>query len=192
MRDTVKTPSEMTHSEMLAIMFRLGLKPTGRRTAILLGLSQRQLQRIYALHSPIPAPIQRLLSLYDEVLIGESEDSKQSGLRGHRINGSPARSRRMPNGGPQRKPTSNVVSAAVLPPSPRSHLPVGQRLLRAPPVSAMILTSRFVSQRTPANRTIAWAPARNVPAYTINSPHQHRTRVRRAEPSRDHAAARSK
>ena len=64
----MKTPSEMTHSEMLAIMFRLGLKPTGRRTAILLGLSQRQLQRIYALHSPIPAPIQRLLSLYDEVL----------------------------------------------------------------------------------------------------------------------------
>jgi hypothetical protein len=66
----MKTPSEMTLGEYLGIMFRLGLKPTGRRTAILLGYSVRQLQRIYMRQCPIPAPIQRLLSLYDEVLKG--------------------------------------------------------------------------------------------------------------------------
>jgi hypothetical protein len=64
----MKTPTEMTLGEYLGLMFRLGLKPCGKRTSILLGISVRQLERIYMRRAPIPAPIQRLLSLYDSVL----------------------------------------------------------------------------------------------------------------------------
>jgi hypothetical protein len=64
----MKTPTEMTLGEYLGIMFRLGLKPCGKRTSILLGISVRQLQRIHMRQASIPAPVQRLLSLYDAVL----------------------------------------------------------------------------------------------------------------------------
>ena len=65
---TSKNINEFTHTNYLTIIYRLGLKPSGKATAALLGLSVRQLQRINARTCKIPPPVIRLLTLYDEIL----------------------------------------------------------------------------------------------------------------------------
>lgn len=65
---TKKIPLEMTYTEYLTILYRLGLWPCGKETSRFLGLSVRQLQRIFQRQAPISGPLQRLVSLYDEVL----------------------------------------------------------------------------------------------------------------------------
>jgi hypothetical protein len=54
----------MTHTEYLTLIYRLGLKPTSKKTAVYLGLSVRQLERINMQHCKVPEPVARLLSLY--------------------------------------------------------------------------------------------------------------------------------
>ena len=58
----------MTHTEYLTLIYRLGLRPCGKKTALMLGLSVRQLKRLNNQTCPIPEPIARLLSLYDAIL----------------------------------------------------------------------------------------------------------------------------
>lgn len=53
----------MTRKQYLAALETLGLTPSGRRTADVLGLSLRQLQRIGAGESAVPSPIAKLLKL---------------------------------------------------------------------------------------------------------------------------------
>jgi hypothetical protein len=59
--------AELSHTEYLTLIYRLGLTPCGRKTAKYLGLSVRQLQRIYQRQSKIPRPVALLLSLYAEI-----------------------------------------------------------------------------------------------------------------------------
>ena len=65
-----KEPEELlNHTQYLTLVYRLGLKPCGKKTALFLGLSVRQLQRIYARQCKIPPPVARLLMLYDQILV---------------------------------------------------------------------------------------------------------------------------
>lgn len=63
-----KENPNFTHTQYLTIIYRLGLKPSSKKTALFLGLSVRQLQRINARQAPIPEPIIRLLTLYDSLV----------------------------------------------------------------------------------------------------------------------------
>jgi hypothetical protein len=63
-----KKPDAMTHTEYLTLIYRIGLTPCSPKAALYLGLSVRQLHRIYKLECPIPRPVGLLLSLYDKVL----------------------------------------------------------------------------------------------------------------------------
>lgn len=61
---TSKDDGLISHTEYLTLIYRLGLKPCSKKTALYLGLSVRQLQRIYCRQCAIPGPVARLLSLY--------------------------------------------------------------------------------------------------------------------------------
>ena len=63
-RRPIVRPEAMSHTTYLTLIYRLGLKPCGQKTALFLGLSVRQLRRIYNQTCPIPAPVALLLSLY--------------------------------------------------------------------------------------------------------------------------------
>ena len=68
MATQIDKPGHITHTEFLTIIYSLGLKPSSKKTAMYLGLSVRQLQRITARQCPIPEPVARLLSLYAVIL----------------------------------------------------------------------------------------------------------------------------
>lgn len=53
----------MTTKQYLAALNSLGLTPSGRQTADVLGLSLRQVQRIGAGESAVPGPLGKLLRL---------------------------------------------------------------------------------------------------------------------------------
>jgi hypothetical protein len=69
-----KEPTEMTHTEYLTMIYRLGLKPCSKKTAIYLGVGVRQLYRFFNNEQSIPRPIQILLSLYDATLVRNPPD----------------------------------------------------------------------------------------------------------------------
>lgn len=54
----------MTTKQYLAALKSLGLKPSGKATAEILGLSLRQCQRIAAGESAVPGPLAKLLHEY--------------------------------------------------------------------------------------------------------------------------------
>jgi hypothetical protein len=58
------TSAVSVHTEYLTLIYRLGLKPTSPQTAEYLGLSVRELQRIYNQQVKVPPPVIRLLRLY--------------------------------------------------------------------------------------------------------------------------------
>ena len=58
--------SFMTHKQYLAALRKLDLAPHGNRTAKVLGLSLRQVQRLAADEAPIPEPVALLLGMYQK------------------------------------------------------------------------------------------------------------------------------
>jgi len=66
----------VTHTEYLTLIYRLGLKPCSKKTAKYLGLSVRQLQRIYAAQASVPRPVALLLRLYNDLLASNKPAKK--------------------------------------------------------------------------------------------------------------------
>lgn len=54
----------MTRDQYLNALSQLGLSSSARATALALGLSVRQCQRLAAGHSPVPEPVAILLGVY--------------------------------------------------------------------------------------------------------------------------------
>lgn len=66
----------ISHTHYLTLIYRLGLTPTGKKTALYLGLSVRQLERINARHAGISGTLARLLTLY-AIVTAENKPLKQ-------------------------------------------------------------------------------------------------------------------